>query len=573
MEKNNKLELNWIGKNVSINVEPRILIQNIKNNHGVSTIDNSFSNKLIYGDNLLGLKALEHNFSNKIDFVYIDPPYNINAAGVPFDDNIEHSQYLNLMKPRIDLIHKLLKDNGVFCLHCDDAEQAYLKIVCDEIFGRNSMMTMLVIETGEVFGTKAAHIDKSFVKVKDYIMIYVKNKNKNFTVKPIYTESSELFDSHYNTVINLETLEKQTLNNYMKNNRIIKEIFNKLDLKVSINNLSIAMNQNETLKKIIFEMSENIFQDQPLSNNIEEDFIENMSEGKVYRYNDRLIFKTSSGTIRYYHSFSNSLQITNDYDSSYTRSTARGDLWKNYHIDMRNISKEGGVIFKNSKKPERLIYDLLYAFTNPGDIVLDSFLGSGTTIAVAHKMNRKWIGIEMGEHQMFQLAKPRIDRIIDNKDQTGVTNRTNWNGGGAYRFYEVASSLVKFDEFEQPIINSDYNADMLAAAIALHEGYKYNPSQEVFWKQAHSSENSFLFVTTNHVNHQYLDSIYNQLEENEFLLISCKSFDSNIDKKYKNISIKKIPDSILKNCEFEKDNYNLNIINPPSYEEEDDYYE
>ncbi|MDI9519237.1 MAG: DNA methyltransferase, partial [Bacillota bacterium] len=303
------------------------------------------------------------------------------------------------------------------------------------------------------------------------------------------------------------------------------------------------------------------------------DFIENMSEGKVYRYNDRLIFKTSSGTIRYYHSFSNSLQITNDYDSSYTRSTARGDLWKNYHIDMRNISKEGGVIFKNSKKPERLIYDLLYAFTNPGDIVLDSFLGSGTTIAVAHKMNRKWIGIEMGEHQMFQLAKPRIDRIIDNKDQTGVTNRTNWNGGGAYRFYEVASSLVKFDEFEQPIINSDYNADMLAAAIALHEGYKYNPSQEVFWKQAHSSENSFLFVTTNHVNHQYLDSIYNQLEENEFLLISCKSFDSNIDKKYKNISIKKIPDSILKNCEFEKDNYNLNIINPPSYEEEDDYYE
>ncbi len=285
------------------------------------------------------------------------------------------------------------------------------------------------------------------------------------------------------------------------------------------------------------------------------------------------IFKTSSGTIRYYHSFSNSLQITNDYDSSYTRSTARGDLWKNYHIDMRNISKEGGVIFKNSKKPERLIYDLLYAFTNPGDIVLDSFLGSGTTIAVAHKMNRKWIGIEIGEHQMFQLAKPRIDRIIDNKDQTGVTNRTNWNGGGAYRFYEVASSLVKFDEFEQPIINSDYNADMLAAAIALHEGYKYNPSQEVFWKQAHSSENSFLFVTTNHVNHQYLDSIYNQLEENEFLLISCKSFDSNIDKKYKNISIKKIPDSILKNCEFEKDNYNLNIINPPSYEEEDDYYE
>ncbi len=573
MEKNNKLELNWIGKNVSINVEPRVLIQNVKNNHGVSTIDNSFSNKLIYGDNLLGLKALEHNFSNKIDFVYIDPPYNINAAGVPFDDNIEHSQYLNLMKPRIDLIHKLLKDNGVFCLHCDDAEQAYLKIVCDEIFGRNSMMTMLVIETGEVFGTKAAHIDKSFVKVKDYIMIYVKNKNKNFTVKPIYTESSELFDSHYNTVINLETLEKQTLNNYMKNNKIIKEIFNKLDLKVSINNLSNAMKQNETLKKIIFEMSENIFQDQPLSNNIEEDFIENMSEGKVYRYNDRLIFKTSSGTIRYYHSFSNSLQITNDYDSSYTRSTARGDLWKNYHIDMRNISKEGGVILKNSKKPERLIYDLLYAFTNPGDIVLDSFLGSGTTIAVAHKMNRKWIGIEMGEHQMFQLAKPRIDRIIDNKDQTGVTNRTNWNGGGAYRFYEVASSLVKFDEFEQPIINSDYNADMLAAAIALHEGYKYNPSQEVFWKQAHSSENSFLFVTTNHVNHQYLDSIYNQLEENEFLLISCKSFDSNIDKKYKNISIKKIPDSILKNCEFDKDNYNLNIINPPSYEEEDDYYE
>ena len=182
-------------------------------------------------------------------------------------------------------------------------------------------------------------------------------------------------------------------------------------------------------------------------------------------------------------------------------------------------------------------------------------------------MGRRWIGIEFGDHA-YTHCKPRIDSVINGTDQTGVTKDTNWSNGGGYKFYELAPTLIKYDVFNQPVINKDYNPEMLAAAIAIHEGYKYEPSPDTFWKQSKSSDVSYLFVTTNHITHEYLDSIYEQMREDEFLLISCKSFESGLERRYKNIAIKKIPQSILKNCEFDVDDYSLNIVNPPIFEEE-----
>ena len=241
------------------------------------------------------------------------------------------------------------------------------------------------------------------------------------------------------------------------------------------------------------------------------------------------------------------------------------DLWTD--IAFNNLFQEGGVVFKNSKKPEKLIKRCFELTTNPGDIVLDSFLGSGTTSAVAHKMNRRWIGIEMGEHA-YSLCKVRLDKVI-NGEQGGISKLQNWKGGGGYRFYELAPTLIKEDAFGQPIINPEYNAEMLAAAVAKHEGYFYNPDSSVFWKQSNNKGNSYLFVTTNHVDSRIVETIKADMKEDEFVLIVCKSFDSNCNG-YKNIAIKKIPQSLLKNCEFGVDNYNLNIINPPVYEEDED---
>ena len=216
-----------------------------------------------------------------------------------------------------------------------------------------------------------------------------------------------------------------------------------------------------------------------------------------------------------------------------------------------------------------MIKRVLELATDEGDIVMDSFLGSGTTIAVAHKMNRRWIGIEMGE-QAYTHCKPRLDAAIDDNDKSGITKAVNWQGGGGYRFYELAPTLINEDSFGEYVINSEYDADMLAAAVALHEGFVYQPSEDLFWKQSVGNENSYLFVTTRHLNSAYMDSIKDTMEEGEYLVIACRSFDSGLDKAYPNITIKKIPQMLLSHCEFGKADYNLNIVRPPVYEDEEE---
>lgn len=236
-----------------------------------------------------------------------------------------------------------------------------------------------------------------------------------------------------------------------------------------------------------------------------------------------------------------------------------------------NCRQEGGAGFRGGKKPEKLIMELLSHFTNPGDLVLDSFLGSGTTVAVAHKMQRKYIGIEIGEH-CYSLCHSRLDKVIDG-DNTGISREVNWKGGGGYRFYELAPSLILEDDFGEMVINKEYNADMLAAAVALHEGFTYAPDKEKFWKQAKANESSYLFTTTRCITQQFLESIHSTMDEGEFLIIACKSFMSGVDKLYSNISVKKIPQMLLENCEFGKDDYALNIVHPPVYEDDEEEVE
>ena len=219
-------------------------------------------------------------------------------------------------------------------------------------------------------------------------------------------------------------------------------------------------------------------------------------------------------------------------------------------------------------KPERLIERILTLSSNEGDLVLDSFLGSGTTAAVAHKMGRRYIGIEMGDHA-YTHCKVRLDKVISGEDKGGITKSVNWQGGGGYHFYELAPSLVVEDKFGNPIINKEYNADMLAAAMALHEGFTYAPNDNYYWKQG-KNENAYIFTTTTHITTEYLSSIESEMQDGEYLIIACRSYDSGSDKLFKNIKIKKIPQVLLDRCEFGKDNYNLNIINVPNVSEDEE---
>ena len=232
------------------------------------------------------------------------------------------------------------------------------------------------------------------------------------------------------------------------------------------------------------------------------------------------------------------------------------------------------LLFGSSKsfdypKPETLVMKLIELVTDKDDIVLDSFLGSGTTAAVAQKMRRRYIGIELGNHA-YTHCVPRLKKVTDGTDQGGISKAQNWEGGSGFKFYELAPSLLKEDKFGNLVINKEYNADMLAAAMAKQEGYTYQPSQEVYWKQGFGSETDYIYTTTQFMTVEALAAIHETMAEDETLLICCTSFQRECKQAFNNISIKKIPQMLLGRCEFGKDDYSLNIISAPEVESEED---
>ena len=195
-------------------------------------------------------------------------------------------------------------------------------------------------------------------------------------------------------------------------------------------------------------------------------------------------------------------------------------------------------------------------------IVLDSFLGSGTTAAVAHKMGRRWIGIELGEHAKTHCF-PRLKQVVDG-EQGGISKALNWQGGGGFKFYTLAPPLLSVDIFGNKVINENYDAQMLAAAMAKHEGFVFQPDEQKFWKQGRSSEQDYIFTTTHYLTREFLDAIAEDLLAEESLLVCCTQYESGLENAYPNINIRRIPGILLNRCEFKQDSdYSLNIINSP----------
>ena len=242
-----------------------------------------------------------------------------------------------------------------------------------------------------------------------------------------------------------------------------------------------------------------------------------------------------------------------------------GSLWAD--LNWNNVNREGGVVFTGGKKPEVLIQRILELATEPGDLVLDSFLGSGTTAAVSHKMGRRYIGVELGEH-CYSLCIPRLRSVVDG-EQAGISKSVNWHGGGGYKFYELAPTLIVKDEHGNDVFSDKYNAQMLVAAVAKVNGYFYAPDPDVFWKQGYSQDNSYIYVTTQYLTAAMLDTLAKEVDVFESLLICAPAFDVGLNKRYDNITVKKIPQSVLDKCEYGVDNYNLNIVEVPECDEEE----
>lgn len=242
-----------------------------------------------------------------------------------------------------------------------------------------------------------------------------------------------------------------------------------------------------------------------------------------------------------------------------------GSLWDD--LNWNNVNREGGVVFTGGKKPEVLIQRILELTTEPGDLVLDSFLGSGTTAAVCHKMGRKYIGVELGEH-CYSLCIPRLKNVIDG-EQGGISKAVGWHGGGGYKFYELAPSLIEKDKYGNPVISDKYNPMMLIAAVAKLNGYFFAPDPDVFWKQGHSQDKSYIYVTTAYLDAKTLDGLAAEVSPMEHLLICAPAFDTGLSLRYENIQVRKIPQSVLDKCEYGVNDYNLNIVDIPEVDEED----
>ena len=566
----NKLELTWYGKDEPIRVEPRLLIENTELSN--TAADPDTQNMLIHGDNLLALKALEQMYAGQIKCIYIDPPFNTGQAFEHYDDNLEHSIWLNLMYQRFKHLYKLLEANGLFWIHLDDIEVHYCKVVLDEIFSRQNFVAHITYERSAVAGLGQGGY---LVNTTEHILLYKKGALPDKT-NLSFEELGFNIIKRYNRYV--ANFGKRTLVREFtaKSNGEVVRVYEHSDVEIDSISLRDVKNREAKIRSEFVAHLETLFRGNRVQkeNEFQNDIISGLHKDKFYSVDyipSRGKNKDAQTTLYYYNcELLSWLKDTTTLENGMlTKSQKMTTLWKHGEIPKADIANEGGVYFPRSKKPEQLLHRIIEMSTEPGDIVLDSFLGSGTTAAVAHKMGRHYIGIEMGEHA-YTHCKPRLDAVIGGTDALGITKAVNWQGGGGYRFYEVAPTLINKDPFDEYVINEDYDANMLAAAVALHEGFHYQPDGDLFWKQSVGNENSYLFVTTRHLNSPYLDSIKDTMEEGEYLIIACRSFDSGLDKAYDNITVKKIPQMLLERCEFGKADYNLNIVHPPVYDDCDE---
>lgn len=527
MTRKQKLELTWIGKESRPRLEPRVLVedpaQSYRAAHRVSDQD-IFDNRLIFGDNLLALKALESEYAGEVKCIFIDPPYNTGSAFTQYDDGVEHSLWLSLMRDRLEILKRLMSNDGSLWITIDDNEAHYLKIVCDEVFGRANYITSVVWEKD-----KGRRSDTAFSSAHDYILIYAKNQQSWSSVRNLLPRTEGQVDRYRNP-------DNDPRGPWLQGDN------------------GTAKSASEGSRFPVTTPSGRVVVPPPSRGwSFSKETLERaLSEGRVY-------FGTKG----------NGMPIIKRYLSEVQSGVVPRTWWpadeaghnqeaKRDHLNklLREVEPFA------TPKPERLLQRIFTIATNPGDLVLDSFAGSGTTGAVAHKMGRRWIIVELGDHCHTHII-PRLKKVIDGTDPGGVTDATGWKGGGGFRYFRLAPSLLEKDPWGNWVINKAYNPALLAEALCKLHGFTYEPSREHYWMQGRSSETDFIYVTTQTLTQAQLRALSDDVGDHRSLLVCCAAFKGDADA-FANLTLKKIPRSVLAKCEWGKDDYSLNIKNLPS---------
>jgi adenine-specific DNA-methyltransferase len=549
-----KLELTWIGKNNHeyniANIEPRILeedpaLSNCKN-------DPSTENMIIHGDNLLALKALLPEYEGKVKCIYIDPPYNTGSAFEHYDDNVEHSLWLTLMKSRFELLHLLLHESGSIFIQLDDSEVHYSRVLMDEIFGRNNYVNDITISTNKAFGFKGT--SSGIFKQANHLLLFAKNKRK-FEINQDKLFIEKDYDVAYNLVF--DDINKPEANWTWSN---INDVVAKNLNFMSVREAKKEMNDTDfkdAVAKFALENAGRVFQCAAVSGGA---YLKRKATVELSKQNKDKIIRHQGDDMDYMFIggrrvifYKERLVDLGGYELPGEKIT---DIWSD--ISIEGLAHEGGVDFPKGKKPEKLIQRCFDLSTSPGDYVLDSFLGSGTAAAVAHKMNRKYIGVEMGG-QAYTHCKVRLDGVVSGTDQSGISKVVEWKGGGAYKFYELAPSFIIKDEFGNPVIDGFYNDTKLIRAMCRLMNFTFKPSDIEYWKHGFGQGKNYLYVTTQFLTSGMVQQIVARLGVGETLIICPKKFEPGAEKIDDRITIKKIPQSVLISCHFGKKEYLLPI--------------
>lgn len=524
-----RLELTWIGKDEGPRLEPRILLEDAgKSYHAKARVTESdlFDNILIHSDNLLALKALEQEYTGKVKCVFIDPPYNTGSAFEHYDDGIEHSLWLSLMRDRLELLKRLLAENGSVWITIDDNEAHYLKVLCDEIFGRANFIANVIWEKSD-----SPKMDSRFFSSRhDHLLVFAKNIEAVQILRlPVDTQE------HYNRTA------EDGRRYYTKPLRAMGSGEDTREARPSMYFTVTAPDGTKVYPK------------KPDGS----DGRWRWGPEKYEREASRIEWvKGRGGWTPYF-------RIYEDPSKGRPPET----IWSHSEVGSNRTSKaEVKALFGENDlfttpKPEALIGRVLQIATLPGELVLDSFAGSGTTGAVAHKMGRRWIMAELGEHCDTHIV-PRLKKVIDGADGGGVTETTGWKGGGGFRYYHLAPSLLEKDACGNWVISKDFDAPRLSEAVCKLMGFVYQPDETHYWMQGRSSETDFVYVTTQNLTHQQLAALSEEVGEGRSLLVCCKAFRADADS-FPNLTIKKIPQAVLRKCEWGHDDYSLNVANLP----------
>ena len=520
MKQKPRLELTWIGKDKRPRLEPRILLEEPdKSYHARHRItDNDiFDNKLIFGDNLLALKALEQEYTGKVKCIYIDPPFNTGAAFEHYDDGLEHSIWLGLMKARLEILYGLLGEDGLIFVQIDYREGSRLKIVLDEIFGENCFKNEIIVRRGTKNVQSQFETIDALSTGHDSIFLY--SKLPDVRLPKLMAIGDDASPGKWDTF--WRGTDRPTMR---------YELFSITpDTGQWRWAQERAIQAKRNYEKYLVEYSDEYSLDDYFS-------LVKQQESKELNF----VRLGPENTVQYYVSPRNYRIVS--------------DVW----MDLRTAGKSTDF---SHEKHEDILERIIRWVSKSGDIILDSFAGSGTTGAVAHKMGRRWIMVELGEHCHTHII-PRLQKVIENEDQGGISKSVNWQGGGGYQYYKLAPSLLQQDRWSRWVVNKEYNPEMLSEAICKLEGFTYQPSDTVFWQQGYSTETDFIYVTTQNLSLAQLQTLSDEVGQDRTLLVCCGAFRCKADR-FSNLTVKKIPKMVLSRCEWGHDDYSLNIDNLP----------